>query len=254
MYSPNNLCVYVYAFCGYNAGLNAARNQPTSSDESAYLDAGERADFFAQAVDQAWGAGGYTNADLQQIQSAASSLLSTGNSIVPGLMGLTQAGYTNIAAALVAGVRAGTAQIVSEGLDPNGCGGGGGGGNALNIVYVNATGTPPTPGITTHATPYTAKAFDWVICDPSVVAIQINLPTLTAGQWVSVAHDSATNFAHAITATPNSADTDQPAPLNGTFVPALTFGPGTTYWTPPSAVGMRVQFYNGGSPSGLLLE
>ena len=86
MYSPNNLCVYVYAFCGYNAGLNAARNQPTSSDESAYLDAGERADFFAQAVDQAWGAGGYTNADLQQIQSAASSLLSTGNSIVPGLM------------------------------------------------------------------------------------------------------------------------------------------------------------------------
>ncbi len=126
-YPPNNLCVYIYAQAGCMGALIAARNQPTDPNEADYADAAERADFFAQEIDTIWGVGSYTNADLQQIQSAAASLWAGGRSPVPGAAGLTAAGYTGIAQALIAGVKAGTAQIVAEGINPNGCGGGGGG-------------------------------------------------------------------------------------------------------------------------------
>jgi hypothetical protein len=126
MYTPNNLCVYVYAICGYNAGLLASRNQPTAPNEVDYADAADRADFFAQAIDTVWGTTSYTQADLLQIQSAAAALCTSGRSIVPGSAGLTANGYIDIATALIAGIQAGTAQIVSEGLNPDGCGGGGG--------------------------------------------------------------------------------------------------------------------------------
>jgi hypothetical protein len=146
MFSPNNLCVYIYAICGYNAGLNASRNQPTSAHESDYADAAVRADLFAQAVDAAWGIASYTNADLQQIQSASAALLAAGASPVPGEVGLTSSGYANIAIALVAGVRAGTAQIVSEGLNPNGCSGGGGSSSEAGVLFsALSTLFPATP-------------------------------------------------------------------------------------------------------------
>ena len=130
--------------------------------------------------------------------------------------------------------------------------GGGGGGTpttpGLNIVRVNTGGTGGA-----QASPYTAKAFDWVICDASAGPIVVNLPALTSGQWVSVAQDGGTAFNDTITINPASGDLDQPVPNNGTFVSSLVFGPGTR-WTPPDAVDMRVQYYNGGSPGGLLLE
>ena len=136
-YPPNNLCVYIYAQAGCMGALIAARNQPTDPNEADYADAAERADFFAQEIDTIWGVGSYTNADLQQIQSAAASLWAGGRSPVPGAAGLTAAGYTGIAQALIAGVKAGTAQIVAEGINPNGCGGGGGG------TVTSVTGTVP---------------------------------------------------------------------------------------------------------------
>jgi hypothetical protein len=127
-YNPNNSCVFIAALVGYNAGLIAARSQPTNPNESDYYDGAARANFFAQAIDTVWGTASYTNADLQQIQSAATSLLAGGQSPVPGAAGLTAAGYTGIASALIAGVQAGTRQIVVEGVSPNGCSAGGGGG------------------------------------------------------------------------------------------------------------------------------
>jgi hypothetical protein len=123
-YTPNNVCVYIYAQAGCMGALIAARNQPTDPNEADYADAAERADYFAQEIDTIWGVGSYTNADLQQIQSAAASLWAGGRSPVPGAAGLTAAGYTGIAQALIAGVKAGTAQIVLEGINPNGCSGG----------------------------------------------------------------------------------------------------------------------------------
>jgi hypothetical protein len=125
-YPVNNLCVFIAALVGYNSGLIAARNQPTDPNENDYSDGAERANFFAQAIDTEWGTAAYTNADLQQIENAATSLLASGRSIVPGGAGLTAAGYTATASAMIAGVKAGTQQIVNEGLNPNGCGGGGG--------------------------------------------------------------------------------------------------------------------------------
>ena len=124
-----------------------------------------------------------------------------------------------------------------------------------NIVYVNATGTPPAPGVPTFASPYTAKPFDKVICDTSAEDIVINLPTLALGEFVGVADDSATGsgglMAHTITVSSGGQDMDQPPPNNGTFVGSFVFGPGTTYWL---ASGQDYTWYNGGSSGGLLLE
>src|ERR1700721_3541820 len=91
-YAPNNVCVYISAQAGCMGALIAARNQPTDPNENDYLDAAERADAFAQEIDTVWGTAGYTNADLQQIQSRAGSLWAGGRSPVPGAAGLTAAG------------------------------------------------------------------------------------------------------------------------------------------------------------------
>jgi hypothetical protein len=152
-YNPNNLCVYVAAVAGYNAGLIAGRNQPTDPNENDYTDGAERADAFGQAVDTVWGIASYTNADLQQIENAATAMLASGRSIVPGLVGLTAAGYTGIATALVAGVQAGTRQIVAEGVNPNGCGGGGGGTvtSVTGSAPIVITGSAASPNVTITA-------------------------------------------------------------------------------------------------------
>ena len=152
-YTPNNLCVYIYAQAGCMGALIAARNQPTDPNEADYADAAERADFFAQEIDTIWGVGSYTNADLQQIQSAAASLWAGGRSPVPGAAGLTAAGYTGIAQALIAGVKAGTAQIVAEGINPNGCGGGGGGTvtSVIGSTPIVITGSAASPNVTITA-------------------------------------------------------------------------------------------------------
>jgi hypothetical protein len=134
-YNPHNPCVYIYALAGYQSGAIAARAQPYDPNEADYTDSAQRADVFAQAVDQAWGTGAYTQADLLQIQSAATAAWIPGRSPVTGPVGLTQAGYATLAAGLVAGVQAGTAQIVAEGVSPNGCGGGGGGGSGGVFVF-----------------------------------------------------------------------------------------------------------------------
>jgi hypothetical protein len=153
MYPPNNLCVYVAAITGYNAGLIAGRNQPTDPNENDYNDGAERADFFGQAVDTVWGVASYTNADLQQIENAATAMLASGRSIVPGAAGLTAAGYIGIATALVAGVQAGTRQIVAEGINPNGCGGGGGGTvtSVTGSAPIVITGSAANPNVTITA-------------------------------------------------------------------------------------------------------
>jgi hypothetical protein len=145
--NPNNLCVYIAAVAGYNAGLIAGRNQPTDPTENDYNDGAERADAFGQAVDTVWGVASYTNADLQQIENGATAMLASGRSIVPGPVGLTAAGYTGIATALIAGVQAGTRQIVAEGVNPNGCAGGGGSSFATRqTAFANQSFNVPVAG------------------------------------------------------------------------------------------------------------
>jgi hypothetical protein len=119
-YTPNNLCVYIYAFVGCQAGLVASGKVPSGA---AFTDPALKADAFAQAVDTAWGVGGYTTADLQQIQGCSYGVWALGRSPIRNPEGKLVSAYVTEAAAIVAAVRAGTAQIVAEGIDPNGCGG-----------------------------------------------------------------------------------------------------------------------------------
>lgn len=122
-YTPNNLCVYLAAFTGGIAGLAAAGKYLGDARQSDYTYPAEQADALAQAIDEAWGAGSYTNADLQQLQSATFGVWQDRSPLTSSVS--TESGsYAGLATAIVALVRAGTAQIVAEGIDPNGCGGG----------------------------------------------------------------------------------------------------------------------------------
>ena len=188
-FSPNNLCIYVYAICGYNGGLIASRNQPTSQDESAYFDAAARADFFAQAVDAAWGTAGYTTADLLQIQAAAAALLASGASPVPGAAGLTPGGYAEIAVALVAGVQAGTAQIVSESINPNGCSGASSTGAFISVTTRGALIALSTLGLLKGQLAYVQSPKTYWSYDPTSTTPANGVTVLLAsggGRWIDI--------------------------------------------------------------------
>ena len=116
------------------------------------------------------------------------------------------------------------------------------GGESMNVVHI------------THAqSPYAAAANQTVVVDVSGGAVVVNLPSLGLGQFVQVQQDSNTAFTSTITVNPVSGSLDQPPPSNGTFVTSFVFGPGTN-WVTPSALGMDLTWYNGGSAGGYLLE
>jgi hypothetical protein len=117
-------------------------------------------------------------------------------------------------------------------------GGGGGGGGAQTVVNVNAA-----------ASPYAAVAGQTVVVDASGGNVVVNLPVLTAGQFVQVVHDPNTSLAvHTITINgPGAVQLSQPPPTNGTF--------GNNYvLSGAQSSGMSVIWFNGGSAGGYLLE
>ena len=148
---PNNLCVYIYAFCGCQAGLVASGKYPNDPSENDYDYASLKADAYAQAIDEAWGSGAYTNADLQQLFGCSYGIWALGRSPIADPTGNEPAAYGGVAIALVAAVRSGTRQIVSEGIDPNGCGGGGGDGGSGGVLVWRPGGTFETGVVTTWA-------------------------------------------------------------------------------------------------------
>lgn len=191
MYTPNNVCVFNKAITGCQAGLIASRAMPFDPYEADYVDPAERADAFAQAVDTAWGAASYTNADLDQIFAASQAIWANGRSPVTGAAGLTAAGYTSLAVGIVAATQAGTAQIVAEGIDPNGCGGGGSSsgtnatrntasgviGAAQSITFDAPAYTPLTTGFALIMIAYNgtvSNAGDGVIIQPRINAASAN--------------------------------------------------------------------------------
>lgn len=159
-YTPNNVCVYLSAFAGALAGLAATGKYLTDASEGDYALPAEQADAFAQATDMAWGNASYTNVDLQQIQSCSQGVWVSRSPLKnDGGTSVTPSSYTGLAESVVAVVQAGTRQISSEGVDPNGCGGAGTG-NASWLVtdwYINpvtgndgAAGTSPTTPVKTY--------------------------------------------------------------------------------------------------------
>jgi hypothetical protein len=122
-YTPLNLCIYLAACQGSQAGLVASGKYPIDPTEADYADRAIKSDALAQAVDEAWGSGSYTESDTQQIRLASYGIWSFGRSPVRDPEGQSSAAYGDVAAGIVAGTRAGTAQITAEGLNPNGCAG-----------------------------------------------------------------------------------------------------------------------------------
>lgn len=92
-----------------------------------------------------------------------------------------------------------------------------------DVVYVTATGVV-VGGTPTQASPYNAKANDYVVCLTGLGGdgsgnVSVNLPALTTGNWVTVKHDSSTSLAaNTITINaPAATRLEEPPPNNGSF-------------------------------------
>ena len=255
-YTPLNLCIYVAAQAGYNAGSFAARAMPYDSNEADYVNSAERADFFAQAVDQAWGSGGFADADLRQIQSASAAVWNPGRSPVTGPAGLTQAGYATLAAGLVAATLAGTAQIVAEGINPNGCGGSSNPGGLLPLAADNNhTGSPISisagvdPGTIVVSVTVTPKATGKLCIWGTVVA-------QSTGEGGDTGNIVISHGAAPVAGDFDGASVTVPGPTNSSSQLAIYVEYGTTFGgsaQPAFPIGVPVQINLAvGSVSGAL--
>jgi hypothetical protein len=78
----------------------------------------ELADAWGQAIDQAWGHNTFTTLDLAQIGTCSLARLTADSAP----RGLDPEAYADAASEIVALVRAGTARVVAQGIDPNSVG------------------------------------------------------------------------------------------------------------------------------------
>ena len=78
----------------------------------------ELADAWGRAIDHAWGGAPFTSIDMAQISTCTLARL-TANAVPSGL---DPSAYADAASDIVALVRAGTARVVSQGIDPNAVG------------------------------------------------------------------------------------------------------------------------------------
>ncbi len=120
-YTPNNAAIYLAAYAGALAGLGAC-TQPISN----VTNPANMADAFAQAVDTVWGATGFAVLDQTELQECSEAAWENRSPLKMPDAQIASA-YTGIATEIVALVRAGTARVRAEGIDPNAGGGGGGG-------------------------------------------------------------------------------------------------------------------------------
>ena len=126
------------------------------------------------------------------------------------------------------------------------------------IRYVNATGLG-VPGAL--ASPYNASAGDRIVVGTNLGSVVINLPILTPGTFVNIAHDPSTSIAvNTITVNaPGGVSISRPQPDNGTFTapggsvvfPYVPLSGPTP--TPSDSVGFSVKWYNGSAANGAYL-
>jgi hypothetical protein len=171
MYVPNNTPVYLAAFAGALAGLGAPNQPIVDVDNSA-----EMADAFAQALDTVWGVTTYTQLDLLELQVCCEDVWST-RSPLPAPASTTPVDYDAIVTEIIALVRAGTAQVESEGIDPDG-------GTPVPTIVARAIGYVDG----TYTTYDVKSGFDTVVeYDPTGAAAVIFPSSPTIGQQVTVA-------------------------------------------------------------------
>ena len=146
MYAPNNTSIYLNAFAGFMAGITA----PATTDVNAgdYTLYGQMADAWAQEVDTVWGAIAPTSLELDEILTASESVWGN-RSPLGALSGIIPGAYNQVAQAVIARVKQGNAQVVSEGIDPNGGGVPGGVTTVTGTAPITSTGgATPAIGIT----------------------------------------------------------------------------------------------------------
>jgi hypothetical protein len=117
MYTPNQTSVYLKAFAGFLAGITAAANTDTGQGD--YTLYAQMADSYAQQVDISWGITFPTSLELAMIAQVSEAIWEN-RSPNSGIDAVTPGSYTQVAQAVVARVLQGNAQVVSEGINPNG--------------------------------------------------------------------------------------------------------------------------------------
>ena len=113
MYTPNNPAVYLAAFAGTQAALGA-RDLPFVAPDHASV----MADAFAQAIDLTWGTDGFTDLDLEAIQTNCIVHWQQRSPLRTDLAAIPEA-YDAIARGIIALVKSGTAQVTSQGVAPS---------------------------------------------------------------------------------------------------------------------------------------
>lgn len=162
MYIPINDCVYAKAFEGCFAGLSAPKYlDPVAGNNSAYA---QMADAYAQEFDTVWGAPAPTNVEEDLILSCSTAAWQTRGPLESAIA-FTPGSYNGIVLGVIAQVQEGNAQVVAEGIDPNGCSGGPA--PTPTPIQTTANFNMPAPGAL-----------------PGVVVAVNNTAPLTVGDWV----------------------------------------------------------------------
>jgi hypothetical protein len=131
MYTPNNDCTYAKAFAGAMAGLGASGRYILDSN---LVDAGpyaRMADAYAQEFDATWGATAPTSLE-QDLIFGASIQVWIGVSPLVSAVAFIPGAYAGLVNAAIALAKEGNAQVVAEGIDPNGCAAG-----AADVFYAH---------------------------------------------------------------------------------------------------------------------
>jgi hypothetical protein len=217
MYTPLNTPVYLRAFAGFLSGITAAaKTDVNAGDYTLYA---EMADAWAQQVDTSWGVSAPTLLELDGIDGGSEAVWE--NSSPPPSKAAVLAGtYLTTALAVIARVRQGNAQVVSEGIDPNGTGSPGTG------TVTSVTGTLPiviTGGATVTPNVTIVPATD-IATGSLSAADKTKLDALAPGAAGGTSTILVANAA-ALTAVPAAAlANDQPAAV-ATFGAAFALQP-----------------------------
>ncbi len=194
-YTPINSPIYLAAYAGALAGMGACVQPINNVSNPSIL-----ADVFSQAVDQAWNSASNTALDLASMRESCEAAWEN-RSPFKTPDATTVGAYAGIATEIVALVRAGTAKVQAEGIDPNAGGGSGVTSVSGTAPIVSSGGATPAISITpaTDVAAGSMSATDKTKLDQSVPATFVFRPGGVAGGNVftdfNLLYAAATAFA-----------------------------------------------------------
>ena len=186
MYVPHNTDLYLKANAGFMGGITAPANTDVHAGD--YTLYAQMADAYAQQVDTVWGAPAPTSYDLDAILEVSEAVWAA-RSPLGAVAGILPGSYTQVAEAVVARVQQANAQIVSEGIDPNGGGVPGGVTNVTGTAPITSTGgatpaigiTPATDGAAGSMSAADKTKLDGIAPGAAVSAVTGAAPIISSG-------------------------------------------------------------------------